>query len=360
MANDLNLGDLKITLETLDDAPVRATFGLPDGSVVARNFPQNGELVMRLGLGLGLTHSALSAPPALGISGTPVLTATEGEAYAGFTATGSGGEEPYTYSLVGTWMAGVSINSSTGEVSGTPTESGTFASLSVRVTDGNLDTADLDTFTIEVEAAAPDLTVASTYVSVSNEVNPKTLSTQALGAYHASRRTILSIQWRNSSSRTLDTVTVGGASAARLVRAIATATTKNAEIWALDTGAGTALEGLDTADIVLTANGASCAYTIAVYRGVALDVVGSDTAQDTTDPVVLAVTVPADGVAVAVAANGSLSAAAFDVVTEALNQPCPSATRGIHGYSLVAGELATTLSGTVSLPLGVAVAFGPS
>jgi hypothetical protein len=89
---------------------------------------------------------------ALSISGTPVLTATEGAAYAGFTATASGGETPYTYSLVGTWPAGITVNSSSGAVSGTPTESGSFTGLSVRVTDNNSDTADLDTFSVEVQA----------------------------------------------------------------------------------------------------------------------------------------------------------------------------------------------------------------
>lgn len=89
----------------------------------------------------------------LSISGTPVLTATEGVAYAGFTATADGGDPPYTFSLVGTWPTGISINSSTGEVSGTPTEDGTFASLSVRVTDSSSGTRDLPTFTLEVDAA---------------------------------------------------------------------------------------------------------------------------------------------------------------------------------------------------------------
>lgn len=96
------------------------------------------------------------ALPALSISGTPVLTATKGSAYAGFTVTASGGTSPYTYSLVGTWPAGLSVNSTTGAVSGTPSVSGTFTSLQVRATDALGATANLTAFTITV-AAVPGL-----------------------------------------------------------------------------------------------------------------------------------------------------------------------------------------------------------
>ncbi len=93
-----------------------------------------------------------SAP--LSISGTPVTSATQSTAYTGFTASASGGTLPYTYSLVGSWPTGISVNSSSGVVSGTPTVSGTFASLSVRVTDGASATADLATFTLTVAPSA--------------------------------------------------------------------------------------------------------------------------------------------------------------------------------------------------------------
>ncbi len=101
-----------------------------------------------------------TAIPLLTISGTPVLTATEGDPYAGFTASASGGVPPYTYSLVGTWPAGLSVNSGTGAVSGTPTESGSFAGVSVQVTDTTATTASLTPFALEVAASgtAPVLT----------------------------------------------------------------------------------------------------------------------------------------------------------------------------------------------------------
>jgi len=86
------------------------------------------------------------------ITGTPVTTATENSAYDGFTVAASGGSTPYTYALVGTWPAGITVNSSTGAVSGTPTEAGTFEDLSVKVTDDDGETAQLDTFTLTVAA----------------------------------------------------------------------------------------------------------------------------------------------------------------------------------------------------------------
>lgn len=87
------------------------------------------------------------------ISGTPVLTATEDAAYAGFTVSAVGGTAPYTYALVGTWPAGISINSSSGAVSGTPTVAGSFTGLSVKVTDGDSEEAQLPIFTLVAAAA---------------------------------------------------------------------------------------------------------------------------------------------------------------------------------------------------------------
>lgn len=87
------------------------------------------------------------------ISGTPVLTATENSAYAGFTVSAVGGTTAYTFALVGTWPTGISINSSSGAVSGTPTEDGSFANLSVKVTDDDGEEDQLPAFTLVVAAA---------------------------------------------------------------------------------------------------------------------------------------------------------------------------------------------------------------
>jgi hypothetical protein len=93
----------------------------------------------------------VDAAGTLAISGAPVTSAVEDEAYDGFTASAANGTPPYVYSLQGSWPTGITIDSSTGVVSGTPTSSGSFTSLSVRVTDDVAATDDLPTFTLVVE-----------------------------------------------------------------------------------------------------------------------------------------------------------------------------------------------------------------
>lgn len=87
------------------------------------------------------------------VSGTPVTTATEDAVYDGFTVTTAGGATPYTYALVGDWPAGLAVNSSTGAVTGTPTEAGTFEDLSISSTDADSDVGTLAPFTLVVAPA---------------------------------------------------------------------------------------------------------------------------------------------------------------------------------------------------------------
>lgn len=89
------------------------------------------------------------------ISGTPVNTGSINVAYAGFTVTASDGLAPYTYTVQsGSLPPGITLNSSTGAISGTPTADGLYSGIVIRVTDSILQTADLTAF---------DLYIASLY-----------------------------------------------------------------------------------------------------------------------------------------------------------------------------------------------------
>ncbi len=88
------------------------------------------------------------------IAGIPVLTATEDAAYTGFTVTTKGGAAPLVYALVGTWPAGISINTSTGAVTGTADRRG-LLHRPVRQGHQDADSEEdqLPTFTLVVAAA---------------------------------------------------------------------------------------------------------------------------------------------------------------------------------------------------------------
>ena len=87
----------------------------------------------------------------ISLTGTPVTTATVGTAYTGFTVSASGGTTPYIFvDYYGTLPAGISINSITGVVSGTPTSSGTYSGIILRATDALGYYNDFPSFTITV------------------------------------------------------------------------------------------------------------------------------------------------------------------------------------------------------------------
>ena len=103
-----------------------------------------------------LSRAAIDAGgTVLAIGGTPVTTATVGVAYAGFTVTATGGTAPYTYSVAsGSLPSGITLNASSGAVSGTPTTAGSYAGIVIRVTDNVSATANLASFTITVASTA--------------------------------------------------------------------------------------------------------------------------------------------------------------------------------------------------------------
>ncbi len=105
-------------------------------------------------LGDRLMSVAPAGGAALSCSYTPVTAATYKYAYTGATPSGSGGTAPYTFSKTGTLPTGMSLNTSTGVISGTDTADftgATYASIQVIVTDNVSATANCSTaFTITV------------------------------------------------------------------------------------------------------------------------------------------------------------------------------------------------------------------
>ena len=76
------------------------------------------------------------------------------------TVTATGGLAPYAWSVSsGTLPSGLSLNPSTGEISGTPTTSGSRA-FTVQAQDANLSTANAS-LSITINAARPDLVVTA-------------------------------------------------------------------------------------------------------------------------------------------------------------------------------------------------------
>jgi len=86
------------------------------------------------------------------ISGSPPTSATVGQAYS-FKATATDPDnDTLTYS-VANQPAWLSINSSTGVLSGTPTAAGSFNNITITVSDGKGGSASLAAFSVAVAAA---------------------------------------------------------------------------------------------------------------------------------------------------------------------------------------------------------------
>lgn len=102
-------------------------------------------------------------------------TGTEGTAFSlNLSTYFSGSETPFAYSVqAGTLPAGLSLNSSTGVISGTPTTAGVSSGIVIRAADATPDTADTNSFSITIDEAGapadtdpPELTGAVTFTSI--------------------------------------------------------------------------------------------------------------------------------------------------------------------------------------------------
>lgn len=102
--------------------------------------------------GLGMAHSAQAANQAPSISGTPTTSIVAGNAY-NFRPSASDPDSRKLYFSIANKPAWASFSRSSGRISGTPTQTGTYSNIVITVTDGSA-SASLPAFTITVSATA--------------------------------------------------------------------------------------------------------------------------------------------------------------------------------------------------------------
>ncbi|MGO4798119.1 putative Ig domain-containing protein [Pseudomonas sp. W22_MBD1_FP4] len=110
--------------------------------------------------------------PTLVITPATLGTFTVGSAFNA-TLSASGGDAPYTFN-VNSLPSGLSLNTSTGQISGTPTAAGAY-SFTATVTDSNGATGSI-TYSGTVSAALPVASAVSATVAANSSANPITLS----------------------------------------------------------------------------------------------------------------------------------------------------------------------------------------
>ncbi len=96
--------------------------------------------------------------PAITVGPGSLSSGTVGSAYSQ-TITASGGTGPYTFSEVGTLPAGISLNSSTGVLSGTPSQVGTFNGIVVTAIDTSTGCGGSQTYSLVIGCQGITVTI---------------------------------------------------------------------------------------------------------------------------------------------------------------------------------------------------------
>lgn len=170
-----NGADHTLAMEVSGTAPIEVNVKFNGSSILNPTFTDAdfnvaGKVGIRFGYGTGLATNStglhiasFTADDTIGGGSTPVAftgtvsdqTGTEGTAFSLDTSTYfSGTETPFSYSVqAGTLPTGLSLNSSTGVISGTPTTAGVSSGIVIRATDATPDTADTNAFSITIDAA---------------------------------------------------------------------------------------------------------------------------------------------------------------------------------------------------------------
>ncbi|RBJ82244.1 IPT/TIG domain/outer membrane autotransporter barrel domain-containing protein [Pseudomonas sp. MWU12-2534b] len=113
-------------------------------------------------------------PPTLAITPPTLPDGTQGTSYSQ-TVSASGGTTPYTYAITaGSLPTGLSLNTSSGVISGTPSGTGTF-NLTVTATDANSATGSR-AYSLVINGLAPVANAVSATVAANSSANPITLN----------------------------------------------------------------------------------------------------------------------------------------------------------------------------------------
>ncbi|WP_221411043.1 putative Ig domain-containing protein, partial [Aeromonas hydrophila] len=112
--------------------------------------------------------------PTLAITPTTLPDGAQGTAY-NQTVTATGGSAPYTYAITaGSLPAGLSLNTSSGAISGTPSASGT-SNFTVTATDANSATGS-QAYSLVINGLPPVANAVSATVAANSSANPITLN----------------------------------------------------------------------------------------------------------------------------------------------------------------------------------------
>lgn len=146
--------------------------------------------------GLGYCQAGPTGPTPLSLSGTPSATGTVGTPYS-FTPSISGGVGPYTVTLIsGALPAGLTLNSTTGAITGTPTTATSYTPI-LRVTDSTGATDNLALGTITIGAGS-----VATAPTISVQPSAQSVTAPAAATFNvtATGTAPLSYQWRKNGS----------------------------------------------------------------------------------------------------------------------------------------------------------------
>lgn len=175
---------------TVTDATISAAGYL--GVHVSISGAQFDVLYFAVGTGADLAPYPATGPEAVAFSGSVAnQTGTEGAAFSLDLSTYfSGTETPFAYSVqAGTLPAGLSLNSSTGVISGTPTAAGVSSGIVIRATDATPDTADTNAFSITINAEGdvtpPTLTGPDATATSAHEITATVTTDEAGGTLYA-------------------------------------------------------------------------------------------------------------------------------------------------------------------------------